>query len=345
MENDFTVWAFNEPNGAAKKFVFDTLNKGFSRFGWSYIDNADLNYLNDKSWDDMNEDEEECFRKGRFLLNIKPNDWIVHINVPTWGECTAIKVDGYYEWDKEQNKFGLHEGTGKAYSETGDYRHLIKVNPETKIVFDRKDENIIPSVKLGGQGKYWRIYNKEDFIESLDNIRENKVNLLQGESVGLFHLKTYLSPLLKEITFKIHQSHPRATLEGLIANVFRKIPNVIEVNEHGKNKGFGTDHGADLIVTYKSGLSISNLEKQEILIVQVKSFIDEHWDTEAVEQIEIGIEEFEADAGLIITTAESTKKLEEEIELLSKKLEKPIGLIAGEDTAKFVLKYGGSFIL
>jgi len=79
--------------------------------------------------------------------------------------------------------------------------------------------------------------------------------------------------------------------------------------------------------------------------VQVKSYTGQHWETGAVEQIETAIKKFQADAGLIITTAESIDNLEKAIEDLSNKLNKPVGLIAGEDVAKFVLKYGGQFIL
>ena len=167
----------------------------------------------------------------------------------------------------------------------------------------------------------------------------------EDESVGLFYMKKDLSPLLKDITNKIQKAHPAGKLESFIAKVLRKIPNVINVYEHGKHKGWGTDNGADLIVTYKSGLSFSNLEKEEKLVVQVKSFTGLHWETNAVEQIGDALTEFEAATGLIITTAESTKNLEEAIEALSTKLNKPIGLIAGEEVAKFVLKYGGELIL
>ncbi len=166
-----------------------------------------------------------------------------------------------------------------------------------------------------------------------------------GESVGIFYLKQDLAPLLKDITNTIQKTHPADKLENFIAQVLRKVPSVLSVIEHGKQKGQGTDNGADLIVTYKSGLSVSNLEREEKLVVQVKSFIGQHWETHAVEQIEDAMAKFQATTGLIITTAESTKNLEEAIEALCNKLNKPIGLIAGEEVAKFVLKYGAELIL
>ena len=161
---------------------------------------------------------------------------------------------------------------------------------------------------------------------------------------------------MASITEKIYKTHPAGHLEGLIAEVFRKIPKVENVREHGKHKGWKTDNGADLIVTYKSGLSISNLEKDEILVVQVKSYGGQHWETNAIRQVEDAIKEFNANAGMLITTAESTPDLEKAIEDLSNKLSKPISeggldrdvpvsLIAGQDVAKFVLRHGGELIL
>ena len=79
-------------------------------------------------------------------------------------------------------------------------------------------------------------------------------------------------------------------------------------------------------------------------MVQVKSYEGEHWSTNAVNQIKTAIDKFEATAGMIITTANSTPHIEEEIDKVSNELNIPISLIAGENVAKFVLKYGQSIL-
>ena len=88
-------------------------------------------------------------------------------------------------------------------------------------------------------------------------------------------------------------------------------------------------------------MPIEGLEKLETLVVQIKSYKGQHHDLTAVDQIETGIKEFNADAGLLITTAEKTEKIQKAIEDLSNRIKKPISLIAGVDVAKFVLKYYG----
>ena len=326
-------------------FLTDSIKNGVSRFGWSYVDTADLRRLGDKPWKEMDEREQNCWAKANFLLGIEKGDWVVHINLPCWGACLAGQVSETYSFEQNGNAFE-------------DYRHLLKVDKNSIVEFDRNDDRVHPVIgsRLKLQRGHWTIQFQEEFLQTIANLKVEMFAKKENESVGAFYLKKDLSPLLKDITKKIQKNHPGGKLEQFIAEVLRKVPNMIEVREHGRSKGWGSDDGADLIATYRSGLSIANLEKQEILVVQVKSYTDQHWETTAVEQIETAIKEFQANAGLIITTAESTDNLERAIDRLSNKLSEsakeeglnkqiPIGLIAGEDVAKFVLKYGGTFIL
>lgn len=339
-----TIWALKGPSpeaydqeeeySEALEFLSNSIRKGTSRFGWGYMDTADLTKLQEKSWQEMTDKEQSCWSKANFLLEVENGDWVIHINVPYWGACFAGQVIEEYSFEQTNN-------------EVGDFRHTLKLDPNSIVEFDRNDNEVLPiiSSRLKLQGRYWRIQYVEEFLQTIQNIKAESFSKKENESIGVFYLKQYLSPLLKDITNKIQKAHPAGKLENFIAEVLRKVPNVISVTEHGKHKGWGTDNGADLIVTYKSGLSFSNLEKEEKLVVQVKSYTGQHWATNAVEQIEDALTEFEAATGLIITTAESTENLEKAIEALSNKLNKPIGLIAGEEVAKFVLKYGGELIL
>jgi restriction endonuclease Mrr len=96
---------------------------------------------------------------------------------------------------------------------------------------------------------------------------------------------------------------------------------------------------------FKSAKIENLVENLSPFIVQIKSYEGEHWETHAVEQIKEAISRYEADAGLLITTAEKTVKLQEAIDKLSSAIEKPVALLAGEDVARFVLKYYGDELL
>ena len=69
--------------------IHASLTKGDRRFGWSYIDTADLRQLKQRieqnSWDSLSDEEKDCYQG--FLLDFKEGDYVVYINVPEWGQC------------------------------------------------------------------------------------------------------------------------------------------------------------------------------------------------------------------------------------------------------------------
>ena len=71
-----------------------------------------------------------------------------------------------------------------------------------------------------------------------------------------------------------------------------------------------------------SSMSISKIQFEKRIVVQIKSYTGKHYDLDAVEQIERAIKEFDVHARMIIPTAARTKELEEKIEEISKKSKK-----------------------
>ncbi len=167
-----TIWAFNRPDSEkVVKFLSKSLKDGIARFGWGYIDTADIKKLAKKSLENMTEEEVEIWKKANFLTNIKKDDWIIQINIPYWGAVTAGQVEEEYNFENNDN-------------EISDFRHFFKLNKKTIVEFERDNPNIHPiiSKKLKLQGRYWRIYDKTEFMESIENLKwqtvlpENKIN-------------------------------------------------------------------------------------------------------------------------------------------------------------------------
>lgn len=331
-EQEFTVWVFNKPDNDYLNYVYQSLkNDGLSRFGWSYLENADLLSLKDISTNKFDLEELDVWKRTNFLLNIKEGDWVVHINIPSYGMCVAAKVIGTYQFDKTQNR--------------ADFRHTLKIDKNSIQEFDRNDINVLPVIsrRLKLQGHYWRIYNKSEFLKSLDNLKNKVTVLKENEQVGTYHLKNELESQLSIITNLIHKNFPEKKLEYFIEQIFKKLDGVTETRVNGS--GWGTDFGADVIVKYETGLKIANFSKSETLVIQVKSYNNDHNDLNSVEQIRTGINKYGADAGLLMSTGNPTEKLKEKIEGLQNEIGKPIGLIAGKDMAKFVLKYFGEELI
>ena len=204
MSASSTIWAFNAPNEENTEFVYQSVLQGRSRFGWSYVPTADLRTLEERSLSDMTEQEKDCFGKAHFLLQIKPGDWIVHINIPSWGRCVAAKVLDSYKFDPD--------------SPTGDFRHFLPVDPKTVIEFDRNSPNVLPLIsrRLKLMGRFWRIHYLSEFLESLENVREDKVTITGDITKQIFYLRSQLNDHLREITEKIQKTHFGKDLEYLV---------------------------------------------------------------------------------------------------------------------------------
>lgn len=317
------IWAFNwTADEDAQLQIYKSLLNGKSRFGWSQRDEHNLKL--EDNWTDEHS-------KQLFLLQVKPNDWIVHVNTPEWGRCVAARVLSEYDFDD-----GLPSTSGRGIN----FRHCFSIDVDSMVEFDRNDPNVVPTVNLKPRQRYHRIYAVQDFHRSIENLKQGKVELQEDESREEYHLRNKTDKILTEIAQLIHETHKGKGLERFLARVFREIPGVIEVNENGF--GWGTDYGADLIVTTKT--SLCNLEFENRIIVQVKSFEGEQDDLSAVDQVKTGIEKFDGKAGMVITTATATPELESYVQKVSEEIDRPIDLLASDDLAKLLIRYAPNLL-
>lgn len=319
-----------------KKFLTDSVYKDFRmKFGYSL--SCNLRDLERKNWDEMNSDEALCYKQSHSLLDIRKGDWIVQINLPEYGECIAAQADGEYTF-------------GRACDVHGDFEHEIPVDKNTVVGFDRNDPSILPVISncLKNRRFHWRIGYESEFLRSIENVKKEALKGLDKCTSNKSHLKEEFGKILGELTQNIHNTHFGKDLEHFMAEVFRKIPNVDEVIENGN--AHGGDCGADLIVNYHNSIPGFDSGRDETMVVQIKSYEGDHWDTKAVEQLETAIKTFNADSGLIITTGSETAPLKEAFEKLRIKLSKgdvkiPINLISGEGVARFILKNASDMLL
>ncbi|MBR4903416.1 MAG: restriction endonuclease [Selenomonadaceae bacterium] len=359
------IYAYGAPHDEGKKYVYESLvNEKISRYLWSWFDNCDLNRLKNIPLDKMTSDEQTAWKKGRRLLDFHVGDWVLHKNVPRWGQVTAARLSGEYFYRVPQNE--------------DDGRQCFKV--DKVFTFDRTDEHVHPDLyrKINVRGHLYRIYSEKEFYKSLAELGykfdeadykaaeqvgfifndENPVDLAESAEIKppvmvapivvetpSFSKDTYLNreanEILGDFTKSIYRNKPGKRLENFLAEVFRRIPGVTDVKENGS--GWGTDYGADLIVKYNLE-RIKGVELEEqTWVVQVKSYEGEHRNTNGVDQLRTAIETFDADVGILITTAERTQILETACDKLSDEMSKKnvsVYLIAGVEVAQFVLRYG-----
>ena len=322
---DFTIYAIR---GGINWYEDDWykpvqwLKNGEGFFGWSYVDTADLYKLKSrvesKGWGSLSDKEKNCYYP--FLLDLKENDYVVYVNLPKWGQCTVVRVTSGYYWD------GSYE----------DFNHRFKVDPSSMHTFDRNDDVVHPALnrRLKLQGPWWRIKNKSAFEELLLHLKDGTLKDKKLDSSS--RLVKEMQPYLLGITQKIQHTHPAHKLQDLFEAVFNNIPGVINV----ENK-YSYDYGADLLVTYQSGLPFPEAEQEDVMVVQIKSYVDEHWETNAVNDIKRAFEHYpDATMGLIISTADtSTPALDDAIRSLREDSGKKVELLIGEDVAALLLRY------
>lgn len=298
----------------ARDLVYQEIKRGKSRFG---------------KWNQIGSLRDKWYGKNAFLLRITKGDWIVHVNMPKYGHCVAVKVVGEYYFD---------EGLDCKYG--NDFNNVIPVDSSTLIEFDRNDPNVLPSVNLAPRRRGQRVLQVEDFLASIRNLKNKEFSETQGADRSLIHLKDKINGLLPVITAEIQEMNKSKKFESFLHKIFSNMPNTISVKN---GFGWGTDHGADLIVEFENPVIGINISTK--LIVQAKSYTGKHFDTNAIDQIVEGIKRYDADAGLLITTAEETEELEEYVRAKSEEIQKTIDIIAGADVARFVIRYAPEFLI
>jgi hypothetical protein len=298
----------------ARTKVYEDIKNGRSRFGM---------------FDQSLSLKEEWYGKNSSLLSVKKGDWIVHVNMPNYGKCIAVKTTSEYQFDE-----------GIKCSWGNDFNNFFYVDIDTIIEFDRNNSNILPSVNLAPRRRVQRISKVRDFLISLENLKNGFYDTAKKEDICIIHLQNKVEKLLPQITSHIQEMNRSKNFESFLHRIFSNMPNTVSIQN---GSGWGTDHGADLIVEFDNPIVGINVTTK--LIIQAKSYIGEHFDTNAIDQIAQGISEFNADAGLLITTATETEALEDYIKNKSDEIGKTIDVIAGTDVARFVLRYAPELLL
>lgn len=310
--------------------VHESLKRGEGRFGWSYIETADLRVLQQRIDDQghaaLSADEANCYQS--FLLRLNPGDHVVYINVPSWGRCTLARVTSPYYWEWRDD----------------DFNHRFGVDPASVREFDRNDPAIHPALRarLKLQSRHWQIRAESEFADLLAHLDRDPALAPPQTKGNLDFLAKDIRPHLAAITAAIQHTHPNYDLEYLMAKVFEAMPGVIDVRRQG---GPG-DRGADLLVTVEDGHPLTGQVRQTLCVVQAKSYTGEHWDTTAVSDIRRAFEAYpDAEAGLIVSTAlRAGPTLEEALTSLRAESGKPVNLLLGEELALFVLRHGAHLL-
>lgn len=310
-----------------------SLRNGEGRFGWSYVETADLKQLRQRieshGWNSLDDKEKDCYHD--FLLGLCPDDYVVYVNVPVWGKCTLARVAGPYEWRWEG----------------GDFNHRFPVDKSSVQSFDRNLE-VVPAMlrtRLKLPGRWWQVYAQEEFKDLLSRLPEADGAALSSWRTNLRELSTKVRPLLLKFAEQIHLTHQRKELEILMEKVFLRVPGVRSVE---RQQG-GADHGADLLVDFEF-VPIPGLVQTQTLAVQVKSYTGIQEESRAVEDLDRAFEHYEKmgraiHMGLVVSTADKAgDRLLQASEELAERWGKPVSVVVGPDLVEFFLQHGADLL-
>lgn len=329
LDPDRNVWAiFGDER--FRDVMYRSLQAGERRFGWSYVETADPESLAGRiereGWSSLSEKEKDCYQ--RFLLEIRPGERVVYVNVPARGEGTLARADRphFFRWDPE----------------IGDLGHRFGVDPTTLRTFDRNAAFVHPRLSslLKFRGRYRRIHARDEFQDLLDSLAEPGAVSSEQKRTPVDHVKQLFQELnepLKKVLEGVRRTHPNRDLEMLMQRVFEAMPGVIGV----ERKAGSGDRGADLVVIDRAGLPVGELERDEISLVQVKAYEGLHDDTRAVEDIRRAFEHHpEATVGLIVSTAEGvSQRFHDALRKLGEGTDKTVAMLYGANLARLVLRH------
>jgi hypothetical protein len=318
-----TIYIFGSNNSEKmKKARKIALDKSVAIFGWSWDSAFDLN--NTTNW--------SYYGKAKFLKNIKSGDKIIYVHYNSnkditedhYGDCTIMNVVGEYSFNTD------------IVSICGDFGHSIPIDTNSIISFNRNDAAVHPLVSksLKPRSSYQRLYSENELNESLNNIKI-------GTAPNYFINE--INSIMDKIPDIIQAHHPDKILEKFMQPILEKIYSnqYDDVDIKINGSGWGTDYGADLIISYKENLEDLAITKEHIAVAQVKSYKWSINDDKAIEQCITAMQTYNAEYALLITTASTsedfTRKIDE-YNLNDKSLGK-ISLIDGKKVAQLFIKY------
>ena len=160
----YVVKAVEEDTGEPIPGVFEELESGQARLGWSYADHLDLRLIQEKinTGDPLDEYEQEAKRCLGFLTRPSLGDYLLYPHQPRRWKFMVVQVKGEYDYTSAEDGLG------------GDFRSFRPCSPITLESVDWYDE-IVPSQlrgRLGKPGRFSQVYDTGPFLEFLSDLPE-----------------------------------------------------------------------------------------------------------------------------------------------------------------------------
>ena len=319
------VWVVRtEDDGQPVQGVFDELQAGRARIGWSWGDDQDLRSIRDRiaNGDPLNDDQRNAKRCLAFLTEVQPLDYLLYPHQPARGLFSVVQVGGEYSYS------ALNEGVGPDFRS---YRPCLLVTPAP---VDMRDEIVSSQLRhrMGRPGRFSRVYDTTPFHRFLEDIEQ--AGQRQDGSARL-PVERIHQDLRRNLPSALRREFGRADLSRVFCvELFERMGYSSEVQEGP------AEHGSDVVVTVGDPL----LPNKGIRIgVQAFSYEDPAEAPalrEKLEQLIEGWEENSLDYGVLLTTGRCSQEARALVGAHNRNCpNRQMRLIDGDELADLFLKY------
>ena len=326
--NEGTVYVLKavDNDGTPIDGVFDELQAGRARMGWSYQDHLDLRVIV-AQWEagqalDAYEDEaRKCCR--RFLTDVEIGDYLFYPHQPVRRHFTAVRVTGDYDYSPADQAL------------SGDFRSCRPCRLVTPEPINFDDAIVPPRLRqlLGVRGAFFSPNNQGLFFEFLADLPAAG-RLQDGSNAS--SLRRIHSRLQETLPGMLHREFPAANLSRrFCSDLLERMDETYELQEGP------SEVGSDIVVTVTHPFLPENVDIR--IGVQVFSYEDrvEEWALQAkLEQLLEGWEHNSLTYGALLTTGRCRDEARELLRAHNhNNPNRLVRLIEGEDLADLFLKY------
>ena len=327
MPRVYVVKTTDKYSGEPIPGVFEELQNGRARIGWSYRDDLDLRLIEEKSrkGSPLDEDEQDAKRCLGFLTRPAWNDYLVYPHQPKRRQFCIVQVKGKYEYLSEDDSLN------------GDFRSFRCCSLITPESVDMYDE-IVPSQlrqRLGKPGRFSKVYDTGPLSIVLDSL--HKAGTLQDGSNRVAMERIY-DELRKKLPDVISREFGGAELSRKFCRqLFERMGYSIDriIVQEGP-----TEFGSDVVVTVGDPLLPEEF-RIGIQVFSYKKTVQESDLKSKLEQLLKGWSQNSLDYGVLLTTGRCSEEARKLL-LRHNDQNKPkqlVRLIDGDEFADIFLQY------
>ena len=305
--------------------VFEELQAGRARIGWSYQDDLDLRLMREKieQGGPLNKAEKDAKRCLGFLTRPTLDDYLLYPHQPKRGQFCVVQVKGEYGYSSEED--GL-----KA-----DFRSFRPCSLMTAEPVDLYDE-IVPSQlrhRLGVPGRFSEVYDTVPLSIFLNDLPA--AGRIQGDS-NRASLQRIHKELRKTLPDALKREFSRSDLSRkLCADLFERIGYSYVVQEGP------AEAGSDIVVTLNEPLLPDLVEiRIGVQVFSYKETVEQSDFQDKLNQLLQGWDENSLDYGVLLTTGCCSREAKATLQRHNKEHQcQLVRLIDGNELADLFLKH------